>query len=156
VAIVVTLLAVAAVVVALVILTSGSGNPAPSGSTQTSNSPSKRHRPRGKPFDKGAVTVAVLNGTSASGLAARLSQQLAGIGYKQGPTTNAANQTQTTTVVYYLPGHRNDAVHVAHSLKLPTSVVTPVDSGTRAIACQGATTCTVDVVVTLGQDLANR
>jgi LytR cell envelope-related transcriptional attenuator len=156
VAILLTLLAIGVAVAVLLIVTSGGGNSAKSGSTATTNSPAKHHHGRVKPFDTAAVTVAVLNGTSTSGLAAHVSHQLGALGYKQGPTTNAADQTQTTTTVFYLPGHRKAAVEVAKALKLPNSRVTAIDSGTQAIACQGATSCPVDVVVTLGADLANQ
>jgi hypothetical protein len=151
-----TALGVAAVVVVLLIVTSGGGGKtASTGSgTQTTNAPSGRHRLRATAFNASAVTVAVLNGTATSGAAARLSGQLGGFGYKKGPTTNAANQTQTSTVVMYLPGHQRDAAAVAKSLKLSSSVAQPIDSSTQAIACPQPTSCTVDVVVTVGQDLA--
>jgi hypothetical protein len=150
-------LGVIIVVAVLLTATGGNGKPAPTASTPTTNALSgHHHHAKAKPFDTGKVTVAVLNGTSISGLAARISGQLAGFGYRQGPTTNAADQTHTTTVVHYLPGHRADAVAVAHSLKLRMSAVAPVDSGTRAIACAQSTTCAVDVVVTIGTDFANR
>jgi hypothetical protein len=151
----VTALGVAAVVVVLLIVTSGGGGKSAStGGTQTTNAPSARHRVKTKAFNTSAVSVAVLNGTATSGAAARLSGQLAGFGYQRGPTTNAANQTQTSTVVMYLPGHQRDAAAVAKSLKLATSAVQPIDSSTQAIACPQAPSCTVDVVVTVGQDLA--
>jgi hypothetical protein len=151
----VTALGVAAVVVVLLIVTSGGGGKtASTGGTQTTNAPSAHHRVKAKAFNTSAVTVAVLNGTATSGAAALLSGQLAGFGYKRGPTANAANQTQTSTVVMYLPGHQRAAAAVARSLKLPSSAAQPIDSSTQAIACPQATSCTVDVVVTVGQDLA--
>jgi hypothetical protein len=150
-----TALGVAVVVVVLLIVTSGGGGKtASTGGSQTTNAPSAGHRVKAKSFNTSAVTVAVLNGTATSGAAALLSGQLAGFGYKRGPTTNAANQTQTSTVVMYLPGHQRAGAAVAKSLKLASSAVQPIDSSTQAIACPQATSCTVDVVVTVGQDLA--
>ena len=46
-------------------------------------------------------------------------------------------------------------MHVASSLKLSPSSVKSIDSSTLRVACQGATTCAANVVVTLGADLAN-
>jgi hypothetical protein len=97
----------------------------------------------------------VLNGTSTAGLANRIAGKLTTAGYKQGTVTNAADQTQTQSVVAYLPGHRNDAVHVATSLKLPQSSVQPIDSSTQAVACPQPGGCTSGVVVTVGTDLAS-
>jgi hypothetical protein len=97
----------------------------------------------------------VLNGTAQAGLAAKVMSRLSGVGYKQGITpANAANQTQTTTVVAYLPGQRAAAVRVASALKLSASAVQPIDSQTQQIACPQASSCAVDVVVIVGQDLA--
>jgi hypothetical protein len=145
-------LGVAAVIAILLIATSGGGKHAPSSASSTSNAPSGRHKARSKGFDKGAVTVTVLNGTGTSGLAAGILSQVGHDGFKKGTAANAANATQTTTVVAYLQGQKAGAQAVAKALKLPTSAVAPIDSDTQSIACPQST-CNVDVVVTVGQDL---
>jgi hypothetical protein len=146
-------LGVAAVIAVLLIVTSSGGKSNPSGNTTTSNAPSARHKTKGaKTFNKGAVTVTVLNGTATAGLAAHVLSQLGNAGFKQGSATNAASATVTTTSVAYLQGQKVAAQQVAKSLKLPTSSVSPITSSTQSIACP-QTSCNVDVVVTIGQDL---
>jgi hypothetical protein len=150
-------LGVAAVAAVLLIVTSSGGNTsASSSSTATTNTPAAHHRAKAKAaFAPSTVSIGVLNGTAQAGLAATVMTRLTGVGYKQGITpANAANQTQTTTVVAYLPGQRAAAVHVASALKLSTSAVQPIDSQTQQIACPQASSCAVNVVVTVGQDLA--
>jgi hypothetical protein len=146
-------------VVILLVVTSSGGTNKPSSSTsasRTSNAPNGHHKTnKPKAFDKAAVTVTVLNGTATAGLAEKTLNQLGTDGYTQGQATNAANQTQATTAVSYLPGKRAAALQVASSLKLAQSSVSPISSTTQAIACPQAT-CSVDVVVTIGQDLANQ
>jgi hypothetical protein len=100
--------------------------------------------------------VAVLNGTSTNNLAHTVGSRLVADGYKQGTLATASDQTLTRTVVAYLPGHRDDAVHVATSLKLGPSSVVPVDSSTQAIACPAPNPCRAQVIVTVGSDLATR
>jgi hypothetical protein len=157
-AIVLGALGVAAVVVVLLIVTSSGGKTAKRPGTPTTNAPSATHKPKRPAFAPSSVTVTVLNGTATSGAAAKISGQLGSAGYKPGLTTNAVNQTQTATAVGYLPGHKQAALAVAKALKLSTSSVGPVDSGAQGIACppSSATTCTADVVVTVGADLANK
>jgi hypothetical protein len=150
-------LGIAAVIAVLLIVTSsGGGKSNPSnGSTSTSNAPSARHKVKPKAFNKGAVTVTVLNGTSTGGLAANILSKLGGDGYKQGAAANASSATETTTVVYYMTGQKEAALQVAKSLNLSTSAVAPINSSTQALACPQSS-CNVDVVVTVGQDLATQ
>jgi hypothetical protein len=102
------------------------------------------------------VTVAVLNGTSTNELAHRVAAKLAAGGYKQGAVATASNQTQTATVVAYLPGaaNRTDATHVASALKLGPGSVQQIDQSTQQVACPPPSACTANVVVTVGADLA--
>jgi hypothetical protein len=148
-------LGVAAVIAVLLIVTGNSGKNKPSGGTSTSNAPSATHKSKTKAFNKGAVTVTVLNGTGTSGLAAHILSQLTNAGFKQGTATNAANATETTSIVAYLRGQKAAAQQVAKALKLGTGTVSPIDAETQSIACP-QTTCNVDVVVTVGQDLVGR
>jgi hypothetical protein len=102
-----------------------------------------------------AVTVAVLNGTSTSNLAHDISQKLSAAGYKPGSIATATDQTQSSTIVGYLPNDKRDALAVAKALKLRATSVQAVDSSNRTVACNGsAATCSAQVVVTVGSDLA--
>lgn len=148
---------IAAVVVGLVIATSGgSSSPSSTRASRTTNAPKPR-RPRvTAPFSASSVTVAVLNGTNVNQLAHRIAGQLTAVGYKEGNVLTGVNQSVTSTIVSYFPGavNRTDALHVATALKLGQSSVQPVDQSTQQVACQGATPCTANVVVTVGTDLA--
>jgi hypothetical protein len=148
-------LGVAAVIAVLLIVTGGGSKNKPSGGTSTSNAPAAGHKSKTKGFNKRAVTVTVLNGTGTAGLAAHILSQLTNAGFKQGTATNAANATQTTSIVAYLPGQKAAAQQVAKTLKLGSGTVSQIDPNTESIACPQAT-CNVDVVVTVGQDLVGR
>ncbi|HTX46854.1 MAG TPA: LytR C-terminal domain-containing protein [Solirubrobacteraceae bacterium] len=153
---VIGVLGVAAVVAVLLIVTSSGGKSSPNSTTSTSNAPSSRHKQKtAKVFNRAAVTVTVLNGTSTAGLAAHILQELGGQGYKQGSAANASSATQATTVVSYVNGQKAAALQVAKSLNLAQSSVAPITSSTQSIACPQPS-CNVDVVVTVGQDLASQ
>ncbi len=152
------LVAIAAIVIALLVLTSGSGSKqSASTSARVSNAPVRHHRAKPPPaaFSPSSVTVAVLNGTATSGLAHRVALKLTGAGYKQGTVATATDQTRTATVVAYMPGHRQDALAVASTLKLGQGSVQAIDASTQAVACPPSTACAATVVVTVGSDLAN-
>ncbi len=163
----VTLLGVVAVVVVLLIVTSSGGsNPATnagasSSGSATSSSTSSHHRSRRRvtvpAVTPASVTVAVLNGTGTPNLAKSIAGRLVASGFKQGTVTNASDQTQTATVVGYLPHHQAAALLVARSLKLGPASVQAVDQSNEAVACQASssTPCTAEVVVTVGSDLAS-
>ncbi|MBV9466860.1 MAG: LytR C-terminal domain-containing protein [Solirubrobacterales bacterium] len=148
---------VAAVVAALLIVTSsGGGNTQVGGSsTPTTNAPATGHKANPAAVNPATVTVAVLNGTSTSNLAHRIALRLGGVGYKQGTIATASDQTQTATVVGYLPGHRRDALAVASTLKLGPASVQPVAQSNQAVACPAPSPCAATVVVTVGADLAS-
>ena len=152
---------VAAIVVALLVLTSGSGTNSHSSSSTApiSNAPTggSRHRGgRGRTAIKpSSVTVAVLNGTSTTNLAHDISVKLGSAGYKLGNIATATDQTQTATVVGYLPGHRAAAAIIAKSLGLGPASVQAVSSSNQAVACPQAASCAAQVVVTVGSDLAS-
>jgi hypothetical protein len=151
------LLAVVAVVVILLIVTShgSSSSSASRSATQTAASSAGSRAARAAAVKPAGVTVAVLNGTSTSNLAHNVAQQLGGAGYKEGTIATAPDQTQTATVVGYLPGHRAAALLVAKSLKLGSASVQPADQSNRTVACPGSSTCSAQVVVTVGSDLAS-
>jgi hypothetical protein len=91
------------------------------------------------------VEVAVLNGTAALGLAARVGDDLEANGYTVGAVTNSETPTDET-VVLYERGHEEEAQVVARDLGV--SVVQLIDPESRELA-DGA-----DVVVVAGEDRA--
>jgi LytR cell envelope-related transcriptional attenuator len=150
------LLGVVAVVAVLLVVTSsgGSGHTA-STAASTSNAPKPTHRARSVPFKPASVTVAVLNGTATANLAHQIALRLGSAGFKPGAIATASDQTQTATVVGYLPGHRKAALAVAASLKLGSASVQPVNQSDQAVACPPPGACAANVIVTVGSDLAS-
>jgi len=149
---------VAVVVVIAITQLNGSGTHtrvagAPVASTDSSAAtPPAHHRAGATPtagVDHSTVTVSVLNGTTTPGLAKQVLDQLLKLGFRGGPTANAATQQLATTQVAYAAGDRAAARAVAQSLGLPVTAVTPADSGVRALAGP-----TAQVVVTVGGDHA--
>lgn len=128
----------------------------PTAKKQTSSSRTKKHHGRAPVFVPSTVTVAVLNGTAASGLAADVGADLARSGYKQGSITNAASETQATTIVYYTPKFHNAAFHVAAALKLGrASVQAATQQALTSCATSPSgvvTSCKGDVIVSVGAD----
>jgi hypothetical protein len=127
------------------LLSSGKG-PA----TTTTNSGT--HSLSGPPAS--TIRVAVLNGTSQSGLAGRVSQTLVSDGFRRGAIANAPSQTRTSTVVAYTPGNREAAVEVALSLALTTTQVVPADTATEAAATSQGVSPTA--IVVLGSNYAQK
>ena len=146
------------VVVALVATSSG-GSSSQSSSTaaqQAKAAATRRAGTRRAAVTPASVTVAVLNGTSIANLAHDVGQRLGAAGFKEGALATAADQTETATVVGYLPGHKPAALLVAKSLKLGPASVQPVDQSNRTVACPASSTpCAAQVVVTVGSDLAS-
>jgi hypothetical protein len=124
------LLAVAIVLVGVLIfvanqLLSGSSpsHPAPTGPV-TSSGPAPA-----------TITVAVLNGTSSSGLASRVSSTLVSDGFKPGAINNApSNHLAKTTVEYIHHADFDAALEVAHDLQLTSTQVTRANAATIAAA----------------------
>ena len=142
----------------LLIATSGGSGTKTSNTNaaRTTNAPSAGHSRAAAAFSPASVTVAVLNGTATNQLAHTVGSKLAAVGYKEGALRTASNQTQTATVVAYLPGaqNRTAALHVAAALKLGSASVQPIDQSTQQVACPPPQACTANVVVTVGADLA--
>jgi hypothetical protein len=159
---------VAAVVAVALIVSSGSGSNPPasksSGSASASASSttsakgsktSKRHKAAAATVTPSSVTVAVLNGTATSHLAATVLGKLTTAGYKGNFTQNAAETAVTSTIVgYTAPTYRSAALAVAKSLNLGSASVQGASQGDRSKVCGATTACTTQVVVTAGADLA--
>ncbi len=144
----------------MVLIVDHSGSaPASPPTTTTTSAQRPPHRHTGTPVlaqvTPANVVVAVLNGTDTTGLAGRISQRLGTDGYKLGNVTNAAEQTHATTIVAYKPGSQDAALAVAKSLGLSSTAVHPLDQGTEQVACANQAACTLNVVVTVGADLAS-
>lgn len=150
---------VAVAIFALVKITGGATQKPPVKTVTRTHRNTRHHAAAG--FNPSDVTVSVLNGTSINNLAADVSGAIDGHGYQHGPVTNAAVQTQATTIVGYLPGHAAEAAAIAKILKLPPSAVQPADqSAIQACAASPAggssttsSSCPADVIVTVGADL---
>jgi hypothetical protein len=151
------LVAAVAVVAAVLIVSSSSSSPGKTSPSSAAAAASERHRTAPTStasVDPKTVTVAVLNGTDTSGLAGRIAQKLSADGYKQGLVGNATNQTQSKTTVAYRAGSQLRALSVAKALGLSSSVLAPINQTTQQIACAQQSPCKVNVVVTVGQNLA--
>lgn len=148
----IALIALAAIA-ALLIVTSTGGSSRPIAGTKTTNAPAARSA-AGAAFRPASVTVAVLNGTDVFQLAHRVAQRLHGAGYRDGAVATAADQTHTSTLVGYLPGHKQAAVKITDALKLPASAIQPADPSAKAVACPPPSACRADVIITVGTDLS--
>jgi hypothetical protein len=149
---------VAIVIVLLVVTSGGSSNKSASTAAPATNAQAGSHRTTSATgaIKPASVTVAVLNGTSTAKLAQSVANQLQSAGFKHGTVGNASDQTQTATVVGYMQGERRAALAVAKSLKLGPASVQPVDQSNKTVACPASSTsCTTQVVVTVGSDLAS-
>ena len=100
--------------------------------------------------NRGKVTVAVLNGTTFTGLARSASDKLTRAGFKPGVVTNdTTNQTRSATAIFYGNGQRNAALVVAKIVGIGRDAVQKLDANTRSVAGEDA-----DVVVSVGADQA--
>ena len=103
----------------------------------------------GRPATPAAETnVAVLNGTTFTGLAGQLADRIAQEGgYNRGATeTNTRDQTLQSSTVFHADGFRSQARKVAGLLSI--DAVEPIDDETQSLAPEA------DVVVLAGADQA--
>lgn len=96
------------------------------------------------PIDPSSVTVAVLNGTTAPGLAATLGDTIAGHGYELGTVTNNFDQERAESVVLYAPDAEREATDVGRRLNIAQRE--PIDPDSQALAGDAT------VVVVAGAD----
>jgi hypothetical protein len=100
--------------------------------------------------DRAKVRVAVLNGTTFTGLARSASDKLTKAGFQPGTVTNdTTNQQRSATAVFYADNQKNAALEVAKIIGIGRDAVQPLDANTRGVAGQDA-----DVVVSVGADQA--
>jgi hypothetical protein len=121
--------AAAVVVIAVLALSSPSPQPAASSPpTQPPQTTPVTPQPR--------VSLAVLNGTTTTGLARAGADKLMSLGYPEPllVTNDVSNQSRATTTIYYEGGHREDALGVASCLHIGSERVRPMGAGERALA----------------------
>jgi len=129
----------------LVNSSNSSSPPAANPASQAANKPTTSKRKTTPAINPGTVTVAVLNGTSATGLANQLADKVQEFGFKRGVTDNALIQgQQAESVVEY--SHGNKAAAQLVGRKLGISQFEPIDAPTQSRA-GGA-----PVVVIVGAD----
>ena len=94
------------------------------------------------------LSLAVLNGTTTTGLARAVADALTSKGYREPDlvTNDTTNQSRVHTTVYYEPGHQTDAADVASCLAVRSNRVLPIGVAERAVADRA------DVAVFVGAD----
>jgi hypothetical protein len=96
------------------------------------------------------VSLAVLNGTTVTGLARGVADELKSLGYDEPNvvTNDVSNQSRARTTVYYEDGHRADALGVASCLHIGSDRVVAMDASARALSDRA------EVAVFVGADRA--
>jgi LytR cell envelope-related transcriptional attenuator len=135
----------AAAVVVIAVLALSSPSPQPAASSPPTQPP--QTTPVNPPPP---VRLAVLNGTTVTGLARDVADQLRSLGYDEPNvvTNDTINQSRVRTIVYFEHGHRADALGVASCLHIGSDRVVPMDANARALADRA------DVAVFVGADSA--
>jgi hypothetical protein len=116
------------VALALSVLALGAGSAVaildrPAASSPESGSRPAQRRPALPPLrPRSSVSVLVLNGNGASGVAGTTATRLLGRGYESATATNAANDRYATSLVLYRPGWQREATRLAR------------DAGIRVVA----------------------
>jgi hypothetical protein len=100
----------------------------------------------GAAIKPGNVTVAVLNGTTVTGLAATLRDQIGAAGFKKGTINVFSDQQLAESVVQYAPGHQAEAQAIGRRFGI--SQREPVTADSRALAGDAT------VIVIAGADKA--
>jgi hypothetical protein len=116
----------------------------PKGGAPRKPAGNKSRTPLAPAIDPSTVTVAVLNGTTVTGLAGTTGQKVVAAGFRLGNVATASQQARAESVVLYRPGSSRQARAVARRLGI--SQIEPVDAQSASLA--GAAT----VVVVVGAD----
>ncbi len=121
----------------------------PTGETTTSANGSAAPKAPAK-LNRKSVPLAVLNGTTVTGLARGAADKLTTKGYNEPNvvTNDTTNQQRPTTQVFYEAKARAAALDVAKILGVPTAQVKPMDANARALADRA------EVAVFVGGDKA--
>jgi hypothetical protein len=96
------------------------------------------------------TTIAVLNGTTVTGLARATADKLLAKGYQEPNvvTNDTTDQGRARSEIFYEPGHRNEAYGVADCLHIGFDRVHPMDANARVAANRA------DIAVFIGADMA--
>jgi len=108
-------------------------------------------RPQTTPVTPQApVSIAVLNGTTVTGLARAAADELTSFGYDEPNvvTNDTTNQSRARTMVFYEPGHKADAQGVASCLHIRFERVAPMEATERVLSDRA------QVAVFIGADRA--
>ena len=124
--------------------TSTSGGSGQSGGSGGGDGKTRERDRRAVNVDPSQVTVAVLNGTTVQGLAAKVADEVRAGGFTPGTIGNAARIDLTTSQVLYRAGQSREARAVANRLGIDKTG--PVDSVNKEIAGS------FDTVVLVGSD----
>lgn len=126
---------------ALLLFGGGGDKPAPkpntvappsSSAANGANGSGKKAAPK---LNRGEITVAVLNGTTVTGLAREASTKVTGKGYREGVVTNdQTNQQHQVTEIFYEPDAKAAALDVAKILGVTAANVKAMDANARVLA----------------------
>jgi hypothetical protein len=130
------------------------GDDTPPPQNQTAPPPTQTQEPGEGGGNQGAepsppaeTNVAVLNGTTSTGLAGTIADQISAEGYQRGVVeTNERDQTIEQTIIYYADGERATARAVGRLLSVEN--FEPLDPETESLAPDA------DIVVLAGADQA--
>jgi hypothetical protein len=142
-----SLLAIAAIAFGVLQLTGGDEEAPDRASQQQPAEESPAETPRGNRragVDPKSVTVAVLNGTTVSGLAAQIGDTVERQGFQLGTVTNFIDQQRAESVVKYAPGAEREAAAVGRRLRITQRE--PIDAESQGLAGDAT------VVVVVGAD----
>lgn len=120
--------------------------PASSGQSKTKTTPKRTSTANAA--DPSSVNVAVLNGTTVTGLAAEIARQVEDAGYVRGTVTNSPDQTRSATIVAYrTEADKAAALKVAQQIGVGGDAVRPLEQNDAVTAGDQA-----NVVVIVGAD----
>jgi hypothetical protein len=118
--------------------------PAPDGDVETPAGDERSTRTA--PINRSATVVAVLNGTTQTGLARGVARELEDSGFTISTVGNNPDQARSATIVSYTQGNERAARTVADIVGVGNDAVEPIDRNTAVSAGDAR------VVVTVGAD----
>jgi hypothetical protein len=138
-------------VVVVLLLTGGSDAPPPSNEIGGSTPPPAATKPASSTkVNRKATQIAVLNGTTQTGLARNVGNKLESSGFTILSVGDNADQQISSTTISYAAGSDKAAKVVAQIMGAPSSAVQPIDTNTAAAVSPSAR-----IVVVVGQDRSN-
>jgi LytR cell envelope-related transcriptional attenuator len=107
----------------------------PPGGTPPANNASASAKKAAPKINRASITVAVLNGTTVTGLARQASDKVTAKGYREGVVTNdTTDQQRPLTQIFYEPAGKAAAADVAKILGVKAVNVKPMDANARVAA----------------------